>query len=352
MSVGQEIELKLRMNRSEEIAALVQDPALETFSVEPWQKDMLLSTYYDTPDKALLKSRLTFRVRKAGVAYEATVKGGGKSSGGLHERQEWNVDLTAPEASVGAFQNTVIYPLLTTTVKEASLEPLFTTEFLRHRLLLRYGDSLIEAAVDQGTIVGKEKTDELAELELELKEGDASDLLALGALLAKTYSLQLEKRSKFQRGLTAAGLPVTESKVTGEDTLSLLLSFAEAEAAFCASGGSRLAAETVFQLWDKFIWRFLKKIGASPLKASALDQLDQITQLYQPLREVFFLAEQMRRLAQEGKITAAYHKELATAFRQHKQKTRQKLLDYLAQGKTTAIILALWSFLKQEQTHS
>ncbi|NCC34927.1 MAG: CYTH domain-containing protein, partial [Chloroflexia bacterium] len=81
----------------------------------------------------------------------------------------------------------------------------FTTDFERETWLLSYQGAEIEVALDQGLIrcdcpEGGHLEDEILELELELKSGEAEALLALAEDLGQTLSLQPFDLSKAQRG--------------------------------------------------------------------------------------------------------------------------------------------------------
>lgn len=172
----------------------------------PWF-DTLEAYYYDTPDKALHRCRLAYRIRREKGCWVATVKGGGKSAGGLHTRQEYNVVVDGCLPSIAPFVGTDIGDKLQDAIGESRLELLFITRFERRALMVKMpDDSVIEAAVDRGEIVAGNKQDSILELELELKSGDTGTLLKLGAVLAERYPLLLESRSKYYRGLLLAGI--------------------------------------------------------------------------------------------------------------------------------------------------
>ncbi len=205
MEKDQEIELKLAVLDPDEIDRIIADEFLLSLSVRPWQTERLVSTYYDTEQHGLMDKHLTFRIRANGKGYEATVKGGGKIVGGLHERQEWNVPLKTASADIEIFAATGIGDQLREIVNGEPLLPLFTTDFMRQSLLVDYGTSVIEVAVDQGEIAAGDQTESLLEMELELKSGVSIDLIILGALLANRFKLRQEGRSKYQRGLGMVG---------------------------------------------------------------------------------------------------------------------------------------------------
>jgi triphosphatase len=86
-----------------------------------------------------------------------------------------------------------------------SLSSIMEVGFLRRRVRVDTGDSIIEVSVDTGEIVADSGSIPLCELELELFSGQQDDLTALGEKLALRYSLVPEKLSKYARGLQLAG---------------------------------------------------------------------------------------------------------------------------------------------------
>lgn len=165
------------------------------------------AVYFDTPQKALNAQRIAYRVRREGNKYIATVKSGGSSKGGLHERREWNVEVKSCEGDISVFMDTDIWPKLQEVAASQPLAPLFVTAFKRLTLEISTNDgAVIEVAADQGEILAGEKQSPILEIELELKSGEPGGLLKLGAELTKEYPLLLEWRSKYYRAMELAGL--------------------------------------------------------------------------------------------------------------------------------------------------
>ncbi|HBS58100.1 MAG TPA: inorganic triphosphatase, partial [Firmicutes bacterium] len=90
--------------------------------------------------------------------------------GGLYERAEWNVPLSAPQADAGIFADTPVGPVLADTIGEETLTAMFRTCFERQRINLQLADgSVVELAADRGEIHAGGKEAPLLEIELELK---------------------------------------------------------------------------------------------------------------------------------------------------------------------------------------
>ncbi|MBL9960649.1 CYTH domain-containing protein, partial [Klebsiella pneumoniae] len=74
-------------------------------------------------------------------------------------------------------------PRSTLMRSSAEAQPLFSTDFWREKWLVTEGKSRIEIAFDRGEIKAGEEQEPICELELELLEGDASDVLKLARKL-------------------------------------------------------------------------------------------------------------------------------------------------------------------------
>jgi len=183
-------------------------PSLTAVAVpEGGGRQVLDARYFDTATYCLQQAKLAYRIRREGGQWVATIKGSGLSSGGLHERQEWNVTVSDAQPDITVFEGTDIGLDLIELVGNQRLEPIVMTKFERRTLDVIMPDgSQIEVAADQGTIVAGARNSPILEVELELKSGKPSALLQLGGALAKEYPLLPESDSKFYRGLLLAGL--------------------------------------------------------------------------------------------------------------------------------------------------
>lgn len=159
---------------------------------------LLESVYFDTPDFRLRQGLVTLRVRKQGDRYIQTVKTAGD---GLR-RGEWETAVTEPAPNLAAIVDPdALRHLGAVTV--ADLRPVFETRV--QRSLYRLDDDAIEVAIDRGQILaGNGATEEVSEVELELKQGKAGDLYQLALALAERTPVRLESRTKAERGFALA----------------------------------------------------------------------------------------------------------------------------------------------------
>jgi hypothetical protein len=176
----------------------------------PRHNELLEAWYFDTADGALRQAGIAYRIRQEKGQWIATVKAGGSSAGGLHERQEWNIESLGAEPSLDYFDGTTVGPRLREAVSGAPLIPLFCTTFDRTTVTVQKNDSTIEIAVDIGEIVAGDQREPIKEIELELKSGNRTDLLMLGSHVAQISPVAVEARSKFYRGLLLSGLASSE----------------------------------------------------------------------------------------------------------------------------------------------
>jgi inorganic triphosphatase YgiF len=157
----------------------------------------LVSTYFDTPKLLLRKNGVSLRVRQAGKKRIQTIK---TVNGDMSlSRGEWEHKLQGDAPDLRAARGTALKPLLSRKLKR-DLEPIFATHVQRTFLPLRSGNSQIELVLDEGHIRAGQKSSPLAEVELELKKGTASDLFKAARLVAGLAPVKLALKSKSEHG--------------------------------------------------------------------------------------------------------------------------------------------------------
>jgi inorganic triphosphatase YgiF len=161
----------------------------------------LVSTYFDTPELLLRKNGVSLRVRRTGKKCVQTIK---TANGGISlSRGEWEHKLQGDEPDLRAARGTALEPLLSGKFKrelKRNLEPIFATHVQRTFLPLRSGNSRIELALDEGHVRAGQKSSPLAEVELELKKGKASDLFKAARRVAGLAPVKLALKSKSEQG--------------------------------------------------------------------------------------------------------------------------------------------------------
>ncbi|MCW5590750.1 MAG: CYTH and CHAD domain-containing protein [Burkholderiales bacterium] len=161
--------------------------------------------YFDTPTRELSRHGLGLRLRREGRHWRATLKASGDSSGGLHQRPEWEYPMPGAQLDLSRFANTPLAELPGADTLHERLSPILATEFRRTRWQLEpQPGSRVEVALDQGRIVARGRESPIEEVEIEVLEGPASAAFAVAEALAKGVAMRPEPASKLARGLTLA----------------------------------------------------------------------------------------------------------------------------------------------------
>ncbi|PHM39848.1 hypothetical protein Xmau_02449 [Xenorhabdus mauleonii] len=197
-----EIELKLSV-KPDAISAVRQQ--LFQFPHDYTSPQHLTNIYYETPDNQLRRWDMGLRIRGFDGHYEMTIKTAGKVVGGLHQRPEFNVPLHRPELDLAQFPSHIWPENTSLSHLQAQLNALFSTDFSREKWLVSYGQSEIEVVLDQGMIFAGDSRAEkqatpICEFELELINGNVTDVLSLANKLASHNGLRLANKSKAARG--------------------------------------------------------------------------------------------------------------------------------------------------------
>ncbi|MDD4912029.1 MAG: CYTH and CHAD domain-containing protein [Sideroxydans sp.] len=191
-----ETELKLRIT-PEDMRRLKRHPFLRSLSLQRAYNQPLYSIYYDTPTLTLIQHKMALRLRRVGKQWIQTLKGGGKISGGLHQRNEWEapvpseaLDFEVLKATGGQLPKGV----------KPHLQAVFVTDFTRHTRLIDFEGAQIELGMDSGEIRAGKKRHPLSEIELELKSGTPDKLFKLAQALLEIVPLQIETTNKAEYG--------------------------------------------------------------------------------------------------------------------------------------------------------
>ena len=168
------------------------------------EKTVMKAVYFDTEDGKLSANNMAVRVRYEGDTVFATLKWNGSVSNGFHEREEINVPASAAHFITSPkelFKESEDGKVLLDLIGDQELTNLLEMRYLRSRCRLRYGGSIMELAIDTGSIITDKGELPIMELEIELYAGDPKDIQVLGEPLQEKYHLIPEDRSKLARGL-------------------------------------------------------------------------------------------------------------------------------------------------------
>jgi inorganic triphosphatase YgiF len=174
----------------------------------------LYSIYFDTPALDLWRQGIALRVRREGRRWMQTVKSGGSTRGGLHQRAEAETEVAGPVPDTSRIRDRELAEAFASPQLRAQLTPVFTTDINRSsRLLELDAEARVEASVDQGVIRSGNRAEAVSEIELELKSGEPHQLYELALKLADDVPLSIGDRSKAERGYALArGEPETPVK--------------------------------------------------------------------------------------------------------------------------------------------
>ena len=207
-----EVELKFQIPETRRMALMK--------AIDPKKSEIiqLQAKYYDTPDRLLSTHGVALRQRLEGTRWIQTLKAAGKSH--LH-RFEDNYDLGEFKTEITSddnnHSNQILTPSLDLSIydqnpeakrildnalghQKESLQLQFETDIQRTLRVISYEDAEIEVCVDIGQVKSGEKSQEIHEVEFELKSGKDSTLLAFSFEWVKKYQLWLDVRSKAEYG--------------------------------------------------------------------------------------------------------------------------------------------------------
>src|SRR5450830_578825 len=201
-----EIELKLRITEHD-AQALFTHQAIQKNLISPAQTRRLISVYYDTPTLQLLDASISLRVRSMSGGWFQAVKSTGSSIAGLHQRMEWEDIIAGPEPDFSKITEPSLAAIFADIELCQALKPIFTTDVSRTEWQLAYASSQIELALDMGKLIINSQADgttitesDISEIELELKQGNPSDVFTLAIALQQDIALTIENTSKAEYG--------------------------------------------------------------------------------------------------------------------------------------------------------
>jgi inorganic triphosphatase YgiF len=195
-----EIELKLLV-APEDLTNLPQHPALQALQRTEPHIEQLHTLYYDTAARDLARAGIALRVRRSGTQWIQTLKAGGRSAGGLHERVELEWPLADAALDLTRLADTPYADLFADEQMSGGLAPVFETEFERTAIVLGFADgTTAELALDRGVVRAGAHSEPISEIEIELLSGSAQPLFDLALALSQNISLRLGYLSKAERG--------------------------------------------------------------------------------------------------------------------------------------------------------
>ena len=199
------IEIELRLAGDPETLRRVFDsPSLAPPEGHEDKLTDLESRYFDTADQKLRAEGLALRVRTDGHGdHHQTLKAGDCAQAAMLKRDEWNMPVSACRPALDLLPKEA-RAVLPKEALQDGLQKAFETRVRRHtrEITIDQADhpaSRIEASLDLGQIETDVGTLPIAELELELLEGQPETLYQVALDLQEVGPLHLETRSKSSR---------------------------------------------------------------------------------------------------------------------------------------------------------
>ena len=315
-----ETEIKLRASR-ETLAALREHPLLKKRNKSGWQRHELFNQYFDTPTRDLAGAKVALRLRRDGEQFIQTLKSRGQSVAGLSERNEWDWYLDKAKLDLKKLADDC-WPASLADLDKKTLKPIFTTDFVREKAEIAWGRGkskvVIEAALDLGKVIAGKQSEEICELELELRQGEPEALLELAAELAIDLPLMPCDISKAERGYRlhdpdsyslSLPTPQVEPGIALDDAFAAL-------AWYLLGNSQRLAEQYRYNGHWKLLGEWLQhlvelrallgSLGQAAPRASSRElreQLDALIQDWRPRIEAGQDDEQVRQAAPEAFAT-------------------------------------------------
>lgn len=171
---------------------------LETFFTENNAHDINMhATYYkDAPfitEKKLEKR--TFRIREENDNKVITMKWGGKSTNGLHERHEINIPYE------DYLKENIPLEVKDRAPKLENIVEILEMFYVRREFELKTDDFVAVMSIDNGEIRKNDKKLPIFEVEIEHFSGNIEKMVEFGSEFALKYGLEPGNKSKFARGM-------------------------------------------------------------------------------------------------------------------------------------------------------
>jgi inorganic triphosphatase YgiF len=203
-----ECEIKLAVDAAS-AARLKKSAVLREHAVSRPREQEHVDRYFDTGGFDLWKHGFALRVRSAGERHVQTLKGGGSAVAGLHRRTELEAEIGSetPDQELFSKQLREALPDLADSLdgQQLAADPVFVNRTRRTTWMLALPDgSHVECALDVGELQHGERTTQVRELELEVKNGDPACLYELARRVHEAMPVRIENVSKAERGYALA----------------------------------------------------------------------------------------------------------------------------------------------------
>lgn len=170
-----------------------------------YQQKHLTNAYYDTPEFYFSEHKMGFRVRGCDGEFEQTLKTQGTTTGGLHQRGEYNLSLHSPKPELALFHDVEWPGDVSVAALDSALTKRFSTDFVRHQYQITIDEDVVEVVFDRGLVLTDNDEAPIDEVEIELKHGNVQRVFQVARVLNQHLSLRLSDTTKAAMGYTLLG---------------------------------------------------------------------------------------------------------------------------------------------------
>lgn len=197
----------------------------------------LRAQYFDTPNRDLVKARISLRLRLEGRRWVQTLKMPGAHA---MDRIELNHPRPGPTLDLSVYDGTAAHKVLQALHEQLSV--CYETDVKRLFRRTRVDSNIVEMALDQGVIRAGDLTLPIREIEFELISGAIQSLFTIGKKWQTKHGLLLDLRSKAERGDRLAQLHQTLLTSQRQDLAATQAAQAAAVAGFWGATGVQAIA--------------------------------------------------------------------------------------------------------------
>jgi inorganic triphosphatase YgiF len=189
-------------------------------------RKVLRNVYFDTAERDLAKRGMALRVREVGRKRIQTLKVPDNGVLGLQSFRELEAELPNAVPSLAKVGDRTLARELRQGIWPR-LQPVFHTDYERTSWRVPFRSSQIEVSLDRGSICAGDREEPIHELEIELMDGDQSDLWDAAEELLDIVPFRIGHATKAARGYALAdavtpqpqkAIPV---KLSDEDTVAI-----------------------------------------------------------------------------------------------------------------------------------
>ncbi|MCW5590332.1 MAG: CYTH domain-containing protein [Legionellales bacterium] len=161
----------------------------------------LHSDYYDTNDHFLRRHGFVLRIRQENGRFMQTIKTTEASHNGMHERHEWEIELNENQPNFSQLPHDYLKTLIFDHGLEKQIQPLFATVFTRENWCIEFqSNTTIQVSLDQGYVKAAQTRFPICEVELELIQGEKTELQQFAEQLRHNLNLRPTDSTKAGRG--------------------------------------------------------------------------------------------------------------------------------------------------------